>query len=151
MPILTSQSRVLASPTRILVRFAEIPGNGVDDDSNGYVDDYLGYNFAYNDADPMDDHGHSTACAGIVAGAGDNGFQLAGVAYQCQIMCVKIGLSNGYSYVRACGDLRHEHGGEGAEHQLFQRRPDPCPARHNRLCVEPWLVPERCARARRLR
>ncbi len=80
------------------VNSAEIAGNGVDDDGNGYVDDYLGYDFAYNDADPMDDHGHGTACAGIVAGVGDNGVQLAGVAYNCRIMCVKIGLSNGYSY-----------------------------------------------------
>lgn len=80
------------------VNSAEVPNNGVDDDGNGLIDDYLGYDFAYNDADPMDDHGHGTACAGIVAAAGDNNLQIAGVAYNCRIMCVKIGLSNGYSY-----------------------------------------------------
>ncbi len=80
------------------VNTREIPNNGVDDDGNGLVDDYLGYDFAYNDPDPMDDHGHGTACAGIVAAAGNNGLQIAGVAFQCRIMCVKIGLSNGYSY-----------------------------------------------------
>lgn len=80
------------------VNSAEISSNGIDDDNNGFIDDYLGYDFAYNDSDPMDDHGHGTACAGIVAGLGDNAFQLAGVAYNCRIMCVKIGLSNGYSY-----------------------------------------------------
>lgn len=80
------------------VNAAEVPSNGMDDDGNGYVDDYLGYDFAYDDADPMDDHGHGTACAGIVAGVGDNSLQLAGVAYTSRLMCVKIGLSNGYSY-----------------------------------------------------
>lgn len=80
------------------VNSAETPNNGVDDDQNGLIDDYLGYDFAYNDADPADDHGHGTACAGIVAAAGDNNLQIAGVAYNCRIMCVKIGLSNGYSY-----------------------------------------------------
>jgi subtilisin family serine protease len=76
----------------------EIPANGIDDDNNGFVDDDLGWDFAYGDRDPMDDHGHGTACAGIIAAAGDNGYQMAGVAYRCRIMCVKIGLSNGYSY-----------------------------------------------------
>ncbi len=80
------------------VNAAEIPNNGIDDDANGLVDDYLGYDFAYDDPDPMDDHGHGTACAGIVAAAGDNNLMLAGVAFQCRLMCVKIGLSNGYSY-----------------------------------------------------
>jgi len=77
---------------------AEVPGNGADDDNNGLVDDDLGWDFAYGDRDPMDDHGHGTACAGIIAAVGDNGFQMAGVAYRCRVMCVKIGLSNGYSY-----------------------------------------------------
>jgi len=76
----------------------EIPQNGIDDDHNGFVDDDLGWDFAYGDRDPMDDHGHGTACAGIIAAAGDNGYQMAGIAYRCRIMCVKIGLSNGYSY-----------------------------------------------------
>jgi len=80
------------------VNTAEIPNNDIDDDGNGLVDDYLGYDFAYNDPDPMDDHGHGTACAGIVAAAGDNSSLIAGVAFQCKIMCIKIGLSNGYSY-----------------------------------------------------
>lgn len=76
----------------------EIPDNGVDDDSNGFVDDNIGWDFAYGDRDPMDDHGHGTACAGIIAAAGDNAEQMAGIAYRCRVMCVKIGLSSGYSY-----------------------------------------------------
>ena len=47
----------------------EIPGNGIDDDGNGYRDDVYGYDFANNDNDPMDDNSHGTHCAGIIAGA----------------------------------------------------------------------------------
>ncbi|MCX6664385.1 MAG: S8 family serine peptidase [Euryarchaeota archaeon] len=46
----------------------EIPGNGIDDDTNGYIDDIMGWDFAYYDNDPKDDLGHGTSCAGI-AGA----------------------------------------------------------------------------------
>ena len=35
----------------------EIPGNGIDDDGNGYVDDVHGWNFISNTNDPMDDNG----------------------------------------------------------------------------------------------
>ncbi|MER3475253.1 MAG: hypothetical protein C4335_14815 [Armatimonadota bacterium] len=76
----------------------EIPANGIDDDGNGFVDDDIGWDFAYGDRDPMDDHGHGTACAGIIAAVGDNASQIAGIAYRCRVMCVKIGLSSGYSY-----------------------------------------------------
>jgi hypothetical protein len=63
---------------------------GVDDDDNGYVDDIHGYNFAYNNNDPADDHGHGTHCAGIVAAAGDNGLDVAGVCWNARIMAIKI-------------------------------------------------------------
>jgi len=67
----------------------EIPNNGVDDDGNGYVDDYYGYDFAYDDGDPMDGQGHGTHCAGTVAGDGTAGTQ-TGVAPDAQIMALKI-------------------------------------------------------------
>ena len=51
----------------IWVNSAEIPDNGIDDDGNGYVDDYRGWNFVANTNDPMDDNGHGTHVAGIVA------------------------------------------------------------------------------------
>jgi len=73
------------------VNEAELNGvPGVDDDRNGYVDDIYGYNFAYNNNDPMDDHGHGTHCAGIVAAAGDNGLDVAGVCWRARIMPIKI-------------------------------------------------------------
>ncbi len=73
------------------VNEAELKGvPGEDDDDNGYVDDIHGYNFAYNDNDPADDHGHGTHVAGIVAAAGDNGLDVAGVCWNARIMAIKI-------------------------------------------------------------
>ena len=40
---------------------------GIDDDGNGYVDDYYGWDFVDDDNDPMDDNGHGTHVAGISA------------------------------------------------------------------------------------
>ncbi|MEM3770382.1 MAG: S8 family serine peptidase [Candidatus Bathyarchaeia archaeon] len=68
----------------------EIPYNGVDDDGNGYVDDWIGWDFADEDNDPMDCDGHGTHCAGIVAAMMDNGVGGCGVAPNVKIMTVKI-------------------------------------------------------------
>lgn len=46
----------------------EVPGNGIDDDGNGYVDDVRGWNFVSNSNTPVDDDGHGTHVAGIVLG-----------------------------------------------------------------------------------
>lgn len=67
----------------------EIPGNGIDDDLNGYVDDVHGYDFVNNDGDPMDDNDHGTHCSGTIAGVGDNGIGVVGVNWQAQIMALK--------------------------------------------------------------
>jgi len=48
-----------------------------------------GYDFAYNDDDPMDNHGHGTHCAGTVAGDGTAGSQ-TGMAPDAKIMALKI-------------------------------------------------------------
>ena len=48
----------------------EIPDNGIDDDSNGYVDDVIGYDFINHDGDPADDNGHGTFIAGVALGDG---------------------------------------------------------------------------------
>jgi len=67
----------------------EIPGNGIDDDGNGYVDDIHGYDFANNDGDPFDDHGHGTHTAGTIGAVGNNGIGVAGVNWNVKIMPVK--------------------------------------------------------------
>jgi subtilisin family serine protease len=74
----------------------EIPGNGIDDDGNGYIDDVHGWDFYNNDNDPMDDHGHGTHCSGTIGGIGNNGIGVAGVNWTVKIMGVKF-LSSGGS------------------------------------------------------
>lgn len=49
-----------------------------------------GYDFVNNDADPTDDHGHGTHVAGTIAQSTNNGIGVAGVAYGCTIMPVKV-------------------------------------------------------------
>lgn len=61
---------------------------GVDDDGNGYVDDIHGYDFANNDGDPKDGHGHGTHCAGIIGAVHDrNGVR--GVMNKVKIIGIK--------------------------------------------------------------
>jgi subtilisin family serine protease len=67
----------------------ETPGDGIDNDLNGFVDDVHGYDFFGNDGDPMDDHSHGTHVAGTIAAVGNNGIGVAGVSWNAQIMAVK--------------------------------------------------------------
>jgi subtilisin family serine protease len=72
--------------------------NGLDDDGNGFVDDWQGWDFANNDNDPRDDHGHGTHVAGIVAATANNGLGVAGAASlgcPAQIMALKVLKSSG--------------------------------------------------------
>jgi thermitase len=72
----------------IMINEGEIPGNGIDDDGNGYVDDVYGYNFASNNNNPMDGHGHGTHCAGVI-GAEHNNIGIAGVMANVKILPIK--------------------------------------------------------------
>ncbi|MCB1174259.1 MAG: S8 family serine peptidase [Leptospiraceae bacterium] len=67
----------------------EIPGNGIDDDANGYVDDIHGWDFVKNDSDPTDEHGHGTHVAGIIGGVGNNASGVSGVCQSARIMPVR--------------------------------------------------------------
>lgn len=67
----------------------EVPGNGLDDDRNGYVDDVHGWDFRNGDADPDDAHYHGTHCAGTVGAVGANKIGVTGVAWQVRIMPLK--------------------------------------------------------------
>ena len=71
------------------VNEGEIPDNGIDDDSNGYVDDYHGYDFVNDDGDPFDDAGHGTHVSGTIAAEGNNGVGVTGVNWNAQIMGLK--------------------------------------------------------------
>ncbi len=80
----------------IWVNPQEIPGNGIDDDGNGYVDDVIGWDFVEStswysytcvdldcggaDNDPFDGNGHGTHVAGTIAAITNNGYAVAGIA-----------------------------------------------------------------------
>lgn len=74
----------------------EIPENGIDDDNNGYIDDVMGWDYAYNDNDPKDGVGHGTLCSGIIAAETDNNIGMAGVTWNCKIMPVQVVDDNDY-------------------------------------------------------
>jgi len=63
--------------------------NGIDDDGNGYKDDYRGWNFVSNNNDPYDDNQHGTHCSGTIGGIGNNGKGVVGVNWTVKIMPLK--------------------------------------------------------------
>lgn len=83
----------------------EVPNNNIDDDANGFIDDYYGYDFSrclkFNpartvctqtkprDGDPMDDTGHGTHVAGTIGAVGNNTIGVTGVSWNARIMAIK--------------------------------------------------------------
>ena len=77
--------------------------NGVDDDHDGYVDDVVGWDFAFDDPDPdayifagmdasrIQPYGHGTAALGIIGAKGNNGIGVAGINWDVSMMLLKIG------------------------------------------------------------
>lgn len=93
------------------VNSGEIAANGIDDDGNGFIDDVHGYDFRFNDADPIDQHGHGTHTAGTIGAVGNNSLGVVGVNWNVRLMAIKIYsasgtdttsamLINAYNYVR---------------------------------------------------
>ncbi len=77
----------------------EIPGNNIDDDGNGFIDDANGWDFVNNTPDPSPKFtagwteagvSHGTMVAGIIAASGNNNEGIAGVTWQAQIMALKV-------------------------------------------------------------
>src|SRR3954447_5210946 len=64
----------------------EVPGNAIDDDSDGVVDDVHGADFVNGDGTPADDNGHGSHVAGIIAGHG----LIRGLAPGATILPVKV-------------------------------------------------------------
>lgn len=78
--------------------------NGLDDDGNGKIDDYYGWDFvgidyvsSAEDNDPMDVVDHGTLCAGIASAETNNAIGIAGVSWNSKIMVVRVLDNNGYS------------------------------------------------------
>ncbi len=69
----------------------EVPGNGIDDDGNGEVDDIHGFDYYDNDPNPSDQNGHGTHTAGTIGARGDNGIGIVGVNWRCSLMPLRVG------------------------------------------------------------
>lgn len=98
----------------IWVNMDEKPGNNIDDDKNGFIDDVNGWDFVNNIADPSpkfssgfteDGVLHGTIIAGVVAASGNNAAGVSGVVWKAKIMPLKSlddkGAGNTLSVVRA--------------------------------------------------
>ncbi len=69
--------------------------NGVDDDNNGYKDDFRGWNFLSNSKDPYDDNDHGTHVSGTIGAVGNNGKGVVGVNWRVKLMALKFLGSDG--------------------------------------------------------
>ncbi|MEW6731385.1 MAG: S8 family serine peptidase [Acidobacteriota bacterium] len=77
------------------VNTGEIPGNGVDDDANGYIDDIYGWNAIANNGNPFDDNNHGTHVSGTIGARGNNGVGVVGVNWKVKLMALKFLGANG--------------------------------------------------------
>jgi hypothetical protein len=75
---------------KLWVNPGEVPGNGLDDDNNGFIDDVNGWDFVNGDNMPADDNGHGTQTAGVAGAASNNSTGIAGVCWNCTLMPVKV-------------------------------------------------------------
>jgi subtilisin family serine protease len=80
--------------TNIWINNKEIPNNGIDDDKNGYVDDYRGWDFGGLDGTPdnnptEDRSDHGTHVAGIASAVTNNEIGIASIGFKCKLMVVK--------------------------------------------------------------
>jgi hypothetical protein len=82
----------------IWVNPGEIPGNGIDDDNDGLVDDVSGWDFVNNDPVPDDVFGHGTSCAGILAAVQDNSQGISGIAPLCKLLPLKACNDSGFLF-----------------------------------------------------
>ncbi len=112
------------------VNAIEIPGDGVDNDGNGYVDDVNGWDFVSEDDDPEDGDGHGTHCAGTIGAVGNNANQVVGVCWNVSIMPLRVGTSLGlmdsdivdgirYAARNGAKVLSNSYGGTGFSQSVY--------------------------------
>ncbi len=108
------------------------PVNGLDDDGNGFVDDYYGWDFFGNDNDPKPGASHGTAVAGIAAAVTNNGIGLAAPGFNSRILSVKassdtpgdLNIPYGYESIvyaadRGCRVINCSWGGPGSANKYL--------------------------------
>ncbi len=76
----------------------EIPGNNIDDDNNGVVDDIYGFNSITGSGDPYDNGGHGTHVSGTIGAVGNNSKGVSGVNWKTKIMALKFLNESGSGY-----------------------------------------------------
>ncbi len=86
--------------------YNEVPGNSIDDDGNGYIDDVNGWNSYQNNGSVQGIDNHTMACAGIAAAIGDNNVGVAGVCWGAKIMPVRYGTATEAAVVKAYNYVR---------------------------------------------
>jgi subtilisin family serine protease len=79
----------------IWINADEIPGNGLDDDGNLFIDDLRGWDFVQNDAAPFDFNGHGTHVAGTIGAVGNNARGVPGVNWDVSLMALRAADANG--------------------------------------------------------
>lgn len=83
---------------KVWINKKEIPDNGRDDDGNGYVDDYYGWDFANDDNIPNDGFGHGTNIASIIGAELNNGIGFAGISKSKLMNCKNLSENNTGEY-----------------------------------------------------
>jgi subtilisin family serine protease len=111
----------------------EIPNDGVDNDGNEFVDDVFGYDFRYDDSEPMDpinftggNPGHGTHVAGTIGAVGNNNSGVTGVMQKVKLMALKAGgVDNGLTTVAIAQAIKYAiSNGARAINASFTRRGD---------------------------
>jgi serine protease len=74
----------------------EDPVDGIDNDNDGYTDNYLGWDMGDNDNNPQETIDHGTRVCGIAAASTSNGTGVSGVGFRCRLLPVKIADAAGY-------------------------------------------------------
>lgn len=103
------------------INTVEIVGNGIDEDGNGYIDDWRGWDAANNDNDPSATSPtnsyftHGTHVAGIVAAQTNNSKGIASIGYNCKLIPVKIGNSSNSSLTGALQGLDYAINASGCD------------------------------------
>lgn len=82
--------------SQMWVNPGEIPGNQIDDDGNGVVDDVYGINAVADNGDPMDDGDHGSHVSGTIGAAANNGHPHVGVTWNVQLMACKFLNNQGF-------------------------------------------------------